>query len=313
MTEFKQRAEPTPFEPLKSTRKAVVIVAMGSSRGDFTNLQMSERRPEILQDAEIWGINYLGAAWHVDRLIHVDPVWPYLGNQVVREMCERTARVGARVYTSWPVNPHNGMTYPNFELYPFDKIAATFGVTYLNGSVSAAIALAMLEGFNEISLFGCDFSYPDAHVAESGRACCEFWLGIASQRGIKVAVAQSSTLLDININQQPYGWFSDPMKPPVMGGKVMTAQEVMVHCERVRNPPQSRPSFYTFEPRRPDILQAFTPQATPHPDYLTGAVHMTAEQIADVARPLVDGKMTSDTAGTPPHDPVRNFIPGAVV
>jgi hypothetical protein len=51
-------------------------------------------------------------------------------------------------------------------------------------------------GVEKISLFGCDFTYPDAHDAEKGRACVEYWLGMASARGIKIVVPKTSTLLD---------------------------------------------------------------------------------------------------------------------
>lgn len=294
MTQFQQRAEPTPFQPLATNRKAVVIVAMGSSRNDFTTMQMTERRPELLQDAEVWGINYLGAAWHVDRIIHVDPVQAYLGNPVVWDMCEKTAKMGVPLYTSWP---HE--RYPNHVLFPFDKIVQTLGCSYINGSVSAAICLALYEGFNEISLFGCDFSYPDAHVAESGRACCEFWLGIATQRGVKIAVAQNSTLLDINVGQQPYGWFVNPMQPPVMGGKLMNVQQIMEHCERVRQPRIVKPDFSTFDPARPGILAPF-PGAVPHPDLG-----------ASILSPVVDGavKPNGHDVGPPPHAPDSNQLP----
>ena len=288
MTEFKQRAEPTPYEPLINHRKAVVIVAMGTSRNDFTTMQMTERRPSLMKDAEIWGINYLGAAWHLDRLVHVDPIWPYLGNDVVREMCEKTLKSNTPVYTSWPYCPSTGQSYSNFQLYPFDKIVETLGVHYINGSVSAAIALAMYEGFNEISLFGCDFSYPDAHVAESGRACCEFWLGVASQRGIKVAIAQSSTLLDINVNQQPYGWFADPLKPPVAGGRLMNVQEIIQHCKNMREPRLKRPDFYTFEPATPGVIQPIAPGGVPHPAFM-GPGSYRVEEAAQL-KPEVDGK-----------------------
>jgi hypothetical protein len=42
----------------------------------------------------------------------------------------------------------------------------------------------------KISLFGMDFTYPNAHDAEKGRACVEFWLGIAAARGIELAHAE---------------------------------------------------------------------------------------------------------------------------
>lgn len=41
-----------------------------------------------------------------------------------------------------------------------------------------------------------DFTYPNANDAEKGRACVEFWLGIAAARGIELAVPRTTTLLD---------------------------------------------------------------------------------------------------------------------
>lgn len=218
------------------TRKAVNIIAMGSSRNDFFQAQLMESRPEILQNAEIWTINYMGGQIRCDRIIHVDPVHPYLGHPIVRDMCEYALKDNIPFYTS---HPHP--KYPNHVVYPFDRVSAALGgITYFNTSVAYAIALAMADGFNEIGLFGCDFSYPDVHVAESGRACCEFLMGIGTQRGIRFAVAQGSTLMDMYNGQQPYGWFSNPNHPPANGGKLMGAAEILQHIERVRNPPQIR-------------------------------------------------------------------------
>lgn len=253
-------AAPTPFKPLATNRKAVNIVAMGSSRGDFTSLQMTENRPEILQNAELWVINYLGAAWRCDRIIHVDPVHPYLGNPVVKDMCDLSARDGIPLYTSWP-HP----LYPNHRLYPFDLVCRALGAAYINTSVSAAIALALYEGFNEINLFGCDFSYPNAHISESGRACCEFWLGVASQRGVRIGMAATTTLLDTHCGQHPYGWFADPLAPPVNGGRLMNMEEIFAHCERWRESKTPRAEFYQFDMTRPSVVQPFVPGATPHP------------------------------------------------
>ncbi len=260
-----QQASPTAFQPLATNRKAVNLVAMGSSRSDFTSLQMTEQRPGILMDAELWVINYLGAAWRCDRIIHVDPVHPFLGTQVVRDMCDFAAKDGIPLYTSWP-HP----LYPNHRLYPFDLVCKTLGAAYINTSVSAAIALALYEGFNEINLFGCDFSYPNAHLSESGRACCEFWLGIASQRGVRIGMAATTTLLDTHCGQHPYGWFADPMAPPVNGGRLMTMDEIFRHCEQWRTNKMPRADFYRFDTTRPGVVQPLVPGATPHPDLLSG-------------------------------------------
>lgn len=256
-------AAPTPFKPLATNRKAVNIAAMGSSRGDLTSLQMTENRPEILQGAELWVINYLGSVWHCDRVIHVDPVHPYLGNPVVKDMCDITLKNGTPLYTSWP-HP----LYPNQKLYPFDLVCQALGAAYINTSVSAAIALAIYEGFNEINLFGCDFSYPNAHISESGRACCEFWLGVASQRGVRIGMASSTTLLDTHCGQHPYGWFADPMAPPVNGGRLMNMEEIFAHCQKWRQAKTPRADFYSFDVARPNVVVPFVPGATPHPDLM---------------------------------------------
>ncbi len=243
-------ATPTPIAT-STTRKKVNILAMGSSRSDFDSIQLIEQRPDILLDAELWGINYMGAVKRLDRIIHVDPVHPYLGHAPVKDMCDWALKDGIPFYTSWP-HPF----YPNHVVYPFDKVVQAIGVHYLNGTVAAALALAMAEGFNEIGLFGADFSYPQAHLAESGRANVEFLIGMGTQRGIKFAVASTSTLLDMYCQQQPYGFFENPMLPPNNGGKLMTVPQIMAHCENQRRPQKFDRSFvYSIQPATPQIMQ----------------------------------------------------------
>ena len=67
---------------------------------------------------------------------------------------------------------------------------------YFNSTAAYAVAYAIWLEVEKISLFGCDFTYPDAHDAEKGRACVEFWLGVASERGIKISVPKTTSLLD---------------------------------------------------------------------------------------------------------------------
>lgn len=240
-------------------RKAVNIVAMGSSRNDFMNAQLMEQRPELFIGAELWTINYMGAVMNCDRIVHVDPVHDYTGHPVVKEMLDTAAKRNIPFYTSWP-HPH----YPNHVLYPFDKVADALGHSYLNGTVAYTVALAMAEGFNEIGLFGCDFSYPDAHMSESGRACVEFLMGIGTQRGVKFAIGANSTLMDMNCNQMPYGFFANPLLPPVRGGKLMTVPEIREHCRKWRNP-VTRPLVYNVEVSAPAGVQPIEAVAPEQP------------------------------------------------
>lgn len=243
-------------------RKKVNILAMGSSRSDFDALQLIEQRPDILVGAELWGINYIGAVKRLDRIIHVDPVHPYLGHAPVKDMCDMALKDGIPFYTSWP-HP----MYINHVIYPYDKVTESLGMHYLNGSVAAAVALAITEGFTDIGLFGCDFSYPQAHLSEAGRANVEFLMGMATQRGVRFAVASSSTLLDMYCGQQPYGFFANPLLPPVNGGKLMTHEEILHHVANFRangNGRINRPLVYAIAPKTPQVTQQFQDISKPH-------------------------------------------------
>lgn len=266
-------------------RKKVIILAMGNSRNDFDAMQLLENRPEILQDAELWGINYMGAIKRLHRIVHVDPVHRYLGHAPVKDMCDYALKDNIPIYTSWP-HPF----YPNHVVYPADKVFQAFGHTYFNNSVAWAIGLAGAEGFTDVGLFGADFSYPNAHLSESGRACCEFLLGQMTQRGVRICIASSSTLLDLYCQQQPYGFFSDPAIPPSQpGGKLMTAPEIMAHVEKMRNASRfSPPQISAFQmavstPRMIDPIPAMAPE------------HTLSKGLS-VPMPRADGSMTPEQA-----------------
>ena len=70
------------------------------------------------------------------------------------------------------------------------------GHDYFNSTAAYAIAFAIHTGAKIISVFGMDFTYPNVHDAEKGRACVEFWLGQAHARGIKINLPKTTTLMD---------------------------------------------------------------------------------------------------------------------
>lgn len=251
-------AQPT-VVAMGSAKKKVNILAMGSSRADFDVLQLMEQRPDILVDAEVWGINYMGAVKRLDRIIHIDPVHPYLGHAPVKDMCDNALKDGIPFYTS---HPHP--MYLNHVVYPFDHVVRTLGTHYLNGSVAMALALALAEGFTDIGLFGADFSYPNAHVSESGRANVEYLMGIATSRGVRFVVAQSSTLMDAHCRQQPYGFFRNPLHPPSAGGSLMTVDEIMKHCEEMRKPRVNGPVAFYSTAATPQHVEVIKPIAAEH-------------------------------------------------
>lgn len=244
-------AQPTRVS-MGAPKKRVNILAMGSSRVDFDILQLMEERPEVLAGAETWGINYMGAIKRLDRIIHIDPVHPYLGHAPVKDMCDNALKDAIPFYTS---HPHP--MYANHVVYPFDMVCNTIGSHYLNGSVAMALALAVAEGYTDIGMFGADFSYPNAHVSESGRANVEYLMGLAMGRGVRFIVAQSSTLMDAHCRQQPYGFFRNPLHPPSSGGALMTVEEIYAHCAEMRKPKINQPVIFAMQPKTPSVTEPY--------------------------------------------------------
>lgn len=93
--------------------------------------------------------------------------------------------------------------YPGLVDYPLvDVLRSCGGLAYLNNTAAAAVALAIHLGVKEITCFGMDYTYPNAHDAEKGRACTEFYLGIAKARGIEIGVPSTTSLLDSCVTPQ---------------------------------------------------------------------------------------------------------------
>lgn len=81
---------------------------------------------------------------------------------------------------------------PEAQMYPWEAIIAEFG-RYLTSSLAEMIALAITLNPSEIGLWGVDMVCPDEYAHQ--RSCCEYLLGIAIGRGIKVTIAKESPLL----------------------------------------------------------------------------------------------------------------------
>jgi len=80
----------------------------------------------------------------------------------------------------------------NCVIYPVDSIVAEFG-DYFTNSIAYMIAYAIQEGASEIHLYGVDMAASDEYGSQ--RPSCEYFLGVAAGRGIKVFVPKVSDLL----------------------------------------------------------------------------------------------------------------------
>jgi hypothetical protein len=216
--------------------KHVALVAMGTSSGDFVKLANASGGIHAVAD-EIWTINATAAvikhhrAFVMDDIKHTITREAAEGSKVAQGILHWLPKHHGPVYTS--------KAYPEWPAlveFPLrDVIQAVGGLPYLNTSVAHAIAFAMLLKVEELSLYGCDFTYPDLHAAESGRGCVEYLLGIACGRGMRLNVPSTTTLLDANVpdDRRIYG-YHDPVHVEVIDGQVR-----VTHGERPAETPST--------------------------------------------------------------------------
>lgn len=173
---------------------SVAILGLGPSVSQY--LEIAKRAGGRHVD-EVWGINALGDVFNCDRIFHMDDVRIQEARAAGRPesniaaMLRWVKRHPGPIYTSCAVPG-----YPGLVEFPLRDVAAKFGQAYFNSTAAYAVAYAVFLGVKRIELYGFDFTYPNAHHAEKGRACVEFWLGIAVANGIDVKVPHVSSLLD---------------------------------------------------------------------------------------------------------------------
>jgi SAM-dependent methyltransferase len=202
---------PPPDEEIKPSNlitKHIVILGLGPSLESYVDLTKRMGGRHAFCD-EVWGMNSLGDIIQCDKIFHMDDVRV----QEIRAAAEPDSNIAEMlkwmrkhpgpIFTSRAGHPD----YPGLIAFPLQDVINDLGYAYFNGTGAYAVAYAIHIGATKISMFGCDFTYPNAHQAEKGRACVEFWLGVAAARGIKIAMSDRTTLMDtIDGSQILYGY-----------------------------------------------------------------------------------------------------------
>lgn len=190
--------------------KHVAIVGLGPSSAQYVSICRALGGRRKFAD-ETWGINAFGDVLACDKIFHMDDV----RIQEIRAKANPESNIAGMIEwmrtTTIPVitcRTHPG--YPTLVEFPLEAVLNAFPNAYFNSSAAYAVAYAIALGVERISLFGFDFTYENAHDAEKGRACVEFWLGIASERGIQITVPKTTSLLDAcNSQDERFYGFSD--------------------------------------------------------------------------------------------------------
>jgi len=142
---------------------------------------------------EIWGINDLYLSEGVkrwDRWFQLHHPGYYTGRGAGATYEEMLA-----TYSKWDCPVYLFQKHPqiaNSLAFPYEKLVKEFG-DYFNNTISWIIAFAIHEGFKEIHIYGVDMSTHSEYGTQ--RPSCEYFLGLARGRGIKVYIPPESTLL----------------------------------------------------------------------------------------------------------------------
>lgn len=186
----------------------ITILGLGPSLAQYMAIARGLGGRSAYSD-EVWAINGLGNVFQCDRIFHMDDV----RIQEIRAEAAPDSNI-ANMLKWMKTHPGPIVTsrahpdYPGLVEFPLEAVINDLGFAYLNNTAAYALAYAIHLGVKKISLFGCDFTYPNAHDAEKGRACVEFWLGFAKARGIEIATAQTSSLIDACVpwDEKLYGY-----------------------------------------------------------------------------------------------------------
>lgn len=186
----------------------VAVLGLGPSLEEYVNIVKRLGGKHAYCD-EVWGINAVGGVIMCDRIFHMDDV--RIQERRAAAMPESNI---ARMLEWIKVHPGPIVTsrvhpgYPGLVEFPLEDVINSLGHDYFNSTAAYAVGYAIHLGVKRISLFGLDYTYPNAHDAEKGRACVEFWLGVARSRGIQLTIAKTSSLMDALHSRQErlYGY-----------------------------------------------------------------------------------------------------------
>ena len=124
-----------------------------------------------------WGVNDIVGHRDVDICFYMDR--DHLRHMQIEEVIKTSINTtGTPLYC---IEHYDDI--PSSMPYPKDEIIDFFGIDYFADSFAYMLALAIYQGFKQIDIYGFNYAFGEAYVSE--KPCCEFWIGIALQRGIE--------------------------------------------------------------------------------------------------------------------------------
>lgn len=195
--------------------KKVALICMGPSVVDLLSETLTQEFNLDFAD-ERWVVNMSTNCFRTDVVFWMDDLAQQYNFKP--RLIEALRTFGEPVITSksYPELVPNSYDYPLQEICSMPlgpkkvPIIDILGKPYLNNGVAMAIAYAMHKQVEILKIYGADFSYPNRDYAESGRACVETWIALASYAGVQVQLCPNTSLLDAVKDHGIYGYAEQP-------------------------------------------------------------------------------------------------------
>jgi len=235
MTLDEARAQYQPILPADGRERSKVCIVgfAGSTRDQF---------PRGDPDLEIWGMNRLMEVPGFDtspftRWFQIHPRrWWDTEKRKKEVQWMRACGIPLYLHEHYDDIPAS-VPYPRklveqaFNQYlpalPDGQYRLDDGEPYHTTSVTWMIALALLEGFKEIHVYGVDMVTDEEYGYQ--RPACEFWLGLAAGLGIRTVIPKDSALCT---QEWLYGWELPGEQQGVIGDKLLNDRRKIVTSKR---------------------------------------------------------------------------------
>jgi hypothetical protein len=176
--------------------KHVTILGLGPSVDAYTNHVKKLGGASAYCD-EVWAVNALGNVFQCDRVFHMDDIRVQEARAADRPHSNVAAMVEwLKVHPGPVVTSFADPRFPGLVAFPLADVVRDTGHFYFNSTVAYAMALAVWGQAQQVSLFGCDYTYANSHLAERGRACLEYWIALGKAQGMHIALPDHTSLLD---------------------------------------------------------------------------------------------------------------------
>ena len=171
---------------LKTRPQHVALLGLGGSRAMYVD-EICASSCSVHFD-EVWTVNFGGRIYRHDKLWLMDDM---------RGQATNLPEYGTmmRRHDKPIITPVVYEEFPMAVRYPIEEVLNFLKDDFLNSTVAYAVAYAMMTGVKVMSLYGCDFYYPNVTRREEGGQCCAYLLGLAKGHGMQFRLPQTSTML----------------------------------------------------------------------------------------------------------------------